>query len=71
MNKAEQQEFMINLCDSAKEYFLKKMKNVPENWDGFELREWFANTARDHFAWTKMSRGRKADYNNNFYINDL
>jgi hypothetical protein len=71
MTKQDQKEFIISMCDSAKKYFLERIDKVPGNWDGIELREWFADIARGQFAYKKMGKERKMNYNNDVIVNNL
>lgn len=47
MNKYERAMFVENFIEVVKKDLLSKMDRVPENWDGFELRWWIADTFRE------------------------
>lgn len=70
MNKKEQRQFIINICDNLKTNMLEKVDKIPENWDGFELRQYFADKAEE-FNWFVMDSKRKKSYDNDVIINNL
>ena len=53
MNKDEKHCFVTNLCDSVRDHVLSKLPQVPEEWDGHELRELIAD------AWLRRYRSRR------------
>lgn len=71
MNKADQKKIIISMCDSLKEYLLERLDQVPEDWDGHELRYWFAARADSEFKYRQMSRGRVREYNNTVLVKNL
>jgi len=71
MLRDQQKEIINDMCDSIKEYLTKKLNSVPENWDGIELREWFADTAREKYTYKKMELPRKRDYENDILVYNL
>jgi len=54
-------DYMKNLTDDM----IKRIDHVPENWDGFELRQWVYDCAEP----IKMDKRRKREYNNDLMIN--
>ena len=61
MTKAEQAEFINDLIDNCRESILSRLDDIPEDWDGAELRLF----VRDKFAevvWGDYSRGQMAKY---------
>ena len=49
MSKKQQRQIIVSMCNSLKEYMLARLANVPEEWDGHELRYWFAERADSEF----------------------
>lgn len=47
MTPEKQKEIVQSLCDSLRDEMLKRIDacEVPEEWDGIELRQWFAELA--------------------------
>ena len=71
MTKDEQIKFIAGLTDSIRDEIITEIEsdNVPDNWDGFELRQWLADKFKAcTFA---MHHQRKAEYNNHILVNNL
>lgn len=47
MTPAQQKEIVRSLCDGVRDKMLKHIDacEVPDDWDGIELRQWFAELA--------------------------
>lgn len=73
MDKQEQIRFVNELVNGLRASIIGSIESnkVPDNWDGFELRQYVADWARENIAWTDMKRGRKMAYNNTRIINNL
>jgi len=71
MTQQEKQIFIDSFMDSVKKSLLEKIdKNlVPENWDGFELRQWISDTFSKKVK--PMVGNRKKYYKNDILINNL
>lgn len=71
MIQAEKKIFIDSFMDSVKRGLLEKIdKNlVPENWDGFELRQWISDTFSDEVK--PMVGNRKKYYKNDVLTNNL
>ena len=71
MTQQEKQIFIDSFMDSIKKSLLEKIdKNlVPENWDGFELRQWISDTFSNEVK--PMVGNRKKYYKNDILINNL
>ena len=68
----DNQERMVNeLCDNLKEALLERLPRFPEDWDGIEIRQLFADIAREQFANRPMTSGRKLSYRNVRLIENL
>ena len=42
MTKEDQAKLIDNFMNSMHESFAEKIYDLPENWDGFEIRHWIA-----------------------------
>ncbi|MDY6844511.1 MAG: hypothetical protein SVW57_10520 [Thermodesulfobacteriota bacterium] len=72
MDKKEQKQFIKELVKNVQEEIEAKIPNLPENWDGIELR-WLV---RDHFARVVFDgyedkRGKRFRHYQNEYIKNL
>lgn len=73
MNKKEQKQFVNELIENIRKDIIKIMdtKEIPENWDGIELR-WYIN---DHYARAVLgnmgSKQRRKEYLNTVLVNNL
>lgn len=72
MNKQEKIEFITNILEGLKQEAIQKVDRMPEEWDGFELRQYLADKAAD-FVWPSMKeeRGRKRKYKNTCLVKNL
>lgn len=71
MTKNEQRRFCSSICNDLKKEILKRVKTVPENWDGFELRQWIADYYISHYAYQNLKGQRKKDYKNDLIVKNL
>jgi hypothetical protein len=71
MDKASQTELLEELIDGMKYEMLTRIKNIPDNWDGFEIRQWIVDYAKTHIAWKEMDKSRKRAYNNDITIRNI
>jgi len=60
MTKENQKELLKNFAQSFVDEFNIKIKHVPENWDGNELRCWLADTINDAVRSTEIRRNPKS-----------
>ena len=70
LTAAEKAEFVANLCDTVRDDILKKVSQMPDEWDGHELRQFIKDKFAE-VAWVKMDRGRKARYRNEVVCRNL
>ena len=70
MNKRDQRRIVNEMCKSQRKKLLELLPNVPENWDGLELRNWFADIAEEGYRFD-MGRKRTRDYRNARYTTNL
>lgn len=63
MTKADQKRIIRELCSGMRGLMLENVHKVPANWDGRELRQWFADLTNNGINYAKMDRQRLRDYN--------
>ena len=71
MTRTEQRKFVRSLAITIAEKVVSKIESgrIPEEWDGFELRQLLADKfAHESF---KMDNTRKKEYNNTVLVNNL
>jgi len=64
MTKPEQRRFVRELVANVRADLVKNVKNVPDNWDGHELRQWIADRFQESSWMIKApeNRGRYRAY---------
>lgn len=68
LNAEQKREFINDLIESVKETILGNVPNMPEDWDGNELRRYIA----DKFStYTNMGSARLRAYRKTILISDL
>lgn len=71
MTLQEKESFIRELMAAMEKRMLKCVERMPEDWDGVELRQFIADTAR-HNAMPQLLKGkRKREYENAKMINNL
>jgi len=70
MNREEQKKFVVALCNLIAEGILVDIEvgNIPENWDGLELRQLISDHAIPRFS---MDKKRLREYKNTVLVNNL
>lgn len=64
MTKREQRALMNQMVTGLRKHLSGKLKDIPADWDGIELREWMADATREQYAMSHLfNRGRKRAYN--------
>jgi len=71
MNTKEKKDFIENLCISIASELTSKVEKMPENWDGFELRELLAEKFRSEAYLLQKNKTRFKDYKNDVLILNL
>jgi hypothetical protein len=64
VTKAGKQKFIAELIDNVKREIITKVPQMPEEWDGIELRQYIADRFAACVISDTMSQHRKRDYNN-------
>ena len=70
MTKQQQIQYLSALSNSILSDMIKKIEanKVPDNWDGFELRQWLHDST---ISPIRMSKKQKRDYNRIMITADL
>ena len=70
MNKQHHKAMVKGILKSLEKTLLDKLKDLPDEWDGIEIRQWIADTYANHFSY-KMDRKRMKNYRNTRLVNNL
>lgn len=71
MSKEEKAEFISGMYETLKNQTLEKIDNIPEEWDGWELRQYISDKASE-IVWSDMKNpGRKRKYNNTRTVKNI
>jgi hypothetical protein len=71
MTTAERERFINELVQSVKSEILSKVENMPNSWDGIEIRQYISDRFSEVVFKGTMSRSRKREYNNTLYTTNL
>lgn len=71
MTKFERARFITDLMDSMKSAILNKSERMPEDWDGFELRQYIQDFVTENAIFRPMDRKRANNYRNTVLVNNL
>lgn len=71
MNAEEKEQFITDLTNGIASHFLGKVKDLPEDWDGHELRQWMVDTWKREAIWRPMEGKRMKDYRNEVLVRNL
>jgi len=72
MTKKHKKEFIKAVCNQLKDQLLDKLDDVPENWDGIELRRWIGDVYEDNWKNVgSFESYRKRAYENELLIKNL
>lgn len=70
LTKAGKEKFIRDLCASVQASVLAQVANMPDDWDGFELRQYLADKFEDA-AHVRMDAKRKREYKNTVAVRNL
>ena len=70
MTKGEQSIFMTKHIQDVGTQILKKVKDLPKNWEGLELKQYIADYFQGDIK-RYFTLKRKKDYNNDIVVNNL
>jgi hypothetical protein len=71
MTKTEKKRFIRELIRNVSAEIFAKVPEMPEQWDGFELRQFIAEKFSDATYPRMMTGKRKADYENEVVVRNL
>lgn len=72
MNNQEKKQFVKSILSSLQEAVTKKINDMPEEWDGHEIRKFIADYYDCHYTITSAMIGkRKKDYDNTLTVSNL
>ncbi len=75
MKKADQKQFIKDVCEGLQQRLLEKLPKLPEEWNGIELRQFIIDSLED--GWGFNPYGKKAykkqlkDYRNTVIVKGL
>lgn len=70
MNREDQIRIVEEICDGLRNEAMESAKKIPSHWNGFELRQWIADLAREKWVF-KMERHRLKEYENDRAVLNL
>lgn len=72
MNAKDKKTFIRNLCNSVRDELVAKVKDMPEGWDSFELRQLLADKfERETCDLLSNNRKRMRAYRNEVIVRNL
>lgn len=70
MTKYEQLVFVEDMMRNVRDSIVSKLPNVPETWDGHELRQWISDHVRETVPMPLKGR-RQREYKNEVLVRNL
>ena len=71
MTVQEKRRFITELCNNVRDEILQKAENMPEEWNGIELRRYIAERFESCIMRDMMTRKAIRDYNSEVYSRNL
>jgi hypothetical protein len=71
MTRHQRAQFITDLMDSMKSSLLNKAERMPDDWDGFELRQYIQDFVTENAIFRPMDRKRAKAYRNTVLVNNL
>lgn len=73
MNRNHQMVIVHDLINGLRDDVIRAIKDgrIPEEWDGFELRQYITDKAKEVILAGTMDRRRKREYRNTVLTNNL
>ncbi len=69
MTLDQKREFIVELIENVEHSILRRIEDIPENWDGIELRQLIADKFAEQTA--RMSGRRHSEYMNTVAVKNL
>jgi hypothetical protein len=70
MNQEEKREFIAQLIECVSKSVLSKVSEMPEEWDGYELR-WYLRDKFQDISYRPSTAQRKREYKNTVLVKNL
>jgi hypothetical protein len=70
MNQTEKREFIEQLIECVRKSVLSKIPEMPEEWDGYELR-WYLQNKFQEIAYRPSTVQRRREYKNTVLVKNL
>jgi hypothetical protein len=71
MEKSEQRRIAQEIIKGFTESLLNAVEKMPEDWNGFEIRQLAADIANHHINYRPMERKRLREYNNECLVRNI
>lgn len=71
MTKHERARFITDLMDAMKSSIIKNSERFPENWDGYEIRQYIQGFVTENAIFRPMDPKRAKAYRNDVLVNNL
>lgn len=73
MTRDEKRQFIADLCTAVSKHAMSKVAEMPEEWDGHELRQYLADEfSREISTLMRAKRSRRVrQYNNTIAVTNL
>ena len=71
MTKSEKQKFVNDVMEGITKSVLSNIHVMPEEWDGFELRQYILDKTRNHVGQLNKKQSRYQNYKNFVLVNNL
>lgn len=71
MTKKDQRRIITEMITGLRKRMIENLPNVPDTWDGIELRQWLTDVANEVYVMRPMDRRRMQAYRNNKLTRNL
>lgn len=71
MTRHQRAQFITDLMDSMKSSLLNKAERMPDDWDGYELRQFLKDFVAENAIFRPMDRRRARAYRNECLVRNL
>ena len=67
----DKRKFINCILEDIKENMNKNIDKMPDNWDGWELRQYLNDYISEHYNYIRMDKKRMKNYKKDKLINNL
>ena len=71
MTREEQSRFLSDILDVIERGLTEKLHQLPEEWDGIEIRQWVHDWVAGHINYRSPDRARLRRYRNEVLTRNL